>query len=182
MKTRCFNPKCKYFTRYGGRGITVCDRWRNDFKTFLADMGTCPPGLTLERIDNDGIYEPGNCKWATQFEQCNNRTGLRRFEYQGEKLTIAEWSRRTGMPEWKIRRRLDAGESPERILDPSITTVKLSIEKVSEIKRRLALREPHRSIAKSFGVDRSTITAVSCGKNWKDAANPRVIVTLEIIE
>ena len=71
---RCCNPKNAQWKHYGGRGITVCDRWRNSFEAFLADMGASPgPGFSIDRIDNDGNYEPGNCKWATWVEQCLNR-------------------------------------------------------------------------------------------------------------
>ena len=74
MKTRCGNPKHNRWKNYGGRGIRVCDRWLNSFENFLADMGRKPlPELSLDRIDNDGDYEPGNVRWATATEQANNR-------------------------------------------------------------------------------------------------------------
>ncbi len=73
MLQRCNNPKSSFYYRYGGRGIKVCERW-SEFENFLADMGEQPMGLTLDRIDNDGNYEPGNCRWITHKENCNNRS------------------------------------------------------------------------------------------------------------
>jgi hypothetical protein len=72
MINRCNNPKTSYFHRYGGRGIAVCSRWRESFENFFVDMGTRPPGKTIDRIRVDGNYEPSNCRWATALEQAAN--------------------------------------------------------------------------------------------------------------
>lgn len=78
MKDRCLNSKHKAYKYYGGRGIKVCDRWLNSFENFILDMGKKPaPELSLERIENDGNYEPGNCRWATSKEQRLNRSDVK---------------------------------------------------------------------------------------------------------
>jgi hypothetical protein len=73
MKQRCLNPNHKFYSYYGGRGIKICDRWLNSFENFIQDMGEKPEGTSIDRIDNDGNYEPTNCRWATKIEQQKNQ-------------------------------------------------------------------------------------------------------------
>ena len=98
MKNRCSNPDDEHWTRYGGRGISVCERWRESFEAFLEDMGPRPAGKTLDRYPNpDGNYEPSNCRWATPTEQQNNRRDNLRIEIEGTTRTAVEWSRISGI-------------------------------------------------------------------------------------
>lgn len=92
MIQRCTDRNCEAFPHYGGRGISVCERWAK-FENFAADMGNPPTGMTLERIKNEGNYEPGNCKWATCIEQANNKRSNRIIEINGERKTLAQWFR-----------------------------------------------------------------------------------------
>ena len=88
---RCTNPNSDAYENYGGRGVKICDRWRNSFEAFYQDMGKRPTGLyTIERKDNNGDYEPGNCKWITRAEQLRNRRNTLRYSYKGKELTIPE--------------------------------------------------------------------------------------------
>jgi hypothetical protein len=97
MKSRCLNPNVVGFDRYGGRGIMVCDRWLNDFSTFLADLGCRPsPTHTLDRINPDGHYEPENCRWATKREQANNRRD-NKIEIDGRRMSVPEAVRTLGL-------------------------------------------------------------------------------------
>ena len=97
MLQRCTNPKNGKFPRYGGRGITVCDRWLT-FENFLTDMGEPPPGdFSIERKDNHKGYSPDNCKWATRKEQARNKRNNRFVTYKGETLCVAEWAERKGL-------------------------------------------------------------------------------------
>lgn len=113
MLARCTNPSDHAWADYGGRGIRVCDRWRESFEAFLADMGERPEGKTLDRFPNcDGNYEPGNCRWATDLEQQNNRRDCNPITVGVETMTAAEWSRRTGVKAGTIRFRLSRGWPP----------------------------------------------------------------------
>jgi hypothetical protein len=107
MIARCHDPGRKDFPRYGGRKIEVCERWRSSLDYFIADMGYPLPGMTLERKDNDGNYEPGNCKWATRKEQQRNTRRNRRLSFNGQIKTLVEWEELTGLSHVIISHRID---------------------------------------------------------------------------
>lgn len=116
-KGRTTNPRNKKWPRYGGRGIRMCQRWRDSFQAFLDDMGERPgPGYSIERVDNDGDYEPGNCKWARRSDQANNTSANRVLEYGGEIMTLAQWAERIGIKYHTLHGRLRRGWSVERTL------------------------------------------------------------------
>lgn len=112
MKYRCNND----IPRYGGRGITYCERWE-EFNNFLADMGPCPPRFTLDRINGDGNYEPENCRWASYGTQSRNRPSFNRMvEYAGTKMPLAQAARLAGLSKTQFYRRTKAGMTAEEAL------------------------------------------------------------------
>ena len=92
IKQRCFNPNTEHYERYGGRGITMCKAWADDYSAFFTDVGEQPKGMTLERINNDGGYEPNNVRWSSRKDQANNRATNVVVEYQGMSKTLAQWA------------------------------------------------------------------------------------------
>jgi len=105
MKSRCFNTNDKEFKNYGGRGITVCDSWRYSFQMFLSDMGDKPSGTSIERLNNDGNYEPNNCIWATMSTQALNRrtnsnTGVKGILKKNGKFVVRRFNKLLGEREY----------------------------------------------------------------------------------
>lgn len=109
MIQRCENPKATDYEIYGGRGVKICDRWRNSFEAFLADMGPRPAGNTLDRIDHTGDYEPSNCRWATAKAQTANRSNMNSHEIDGELLNLSEAEKRFGVTRKTLRQRIKQG-------------------------------------------------------------------------
>ena len=119
MKRRCFNPSDKSYHRYGGRGITICDEWlsRAVFMDWAISAGIAP-GLSIDRIDNDGNYEPGNCRWVTQAVQRENASNTKWIEFAGERLTQRQWSQRLGVTDATMLNRLRKWPLSEALTRP----------------------------------------------------------------
>jgi len=116
MWQRCTNPKNICYSYYGGRGVKVCDRWKK-YENFIADVGVRPnPGMTLDRIDNNLGYQPGNVRWATRQEQSNNTRANRWLTFEGSTLTVSQWSRKVGVKRATIFSRLSYGWPLEEVL------------------------------------------------------------------
>lgn len=111
MKARCYNENSKNYSYYGLRGITVCNEWENDFQSFYnwSMENGYKDNLTIDRVDNDGNYEPNNCRWATRIEQANNKRSSIRVKYMELDLTIAEWSKITKINRYTLYDRYEKG-------------------------------------------------------------------------
>jgi hypothetical protein len=116
MKQRCLDPAAENYADYGGRGISVCERWL-DFEGFFADMGSRPLRKSIDRINPNGNYELSNCRWATVKQQSNNRRNNRWITHDGQSKTVSQWSSLAGIEESLIRNRIDRlGWTVERAL------------------------------------------------------------------
>lgn len=120
MKARCFYEKHEAFDNYGGRGITVCDKWLK-FAGFLEDMGVKPAGKELDRIDPNGNYEPSNCRWVTRQENVDNRRCTQMITHNGVTKPLTHWARDLGITRKALKRRLDRNWPVSR----AVTTGKL---------------------------------------------------------
>ena len=119
MLQRCINPTSTSYINYGKRGISVCNRWHSFIK-FLEDMGERPVGMSLDRIDSQGNYEPSNCKWATRKEQANNTRSNCCIEYNGEVKTVSQWADAANIKYSTLYSRLIKGWSIEKALGATV--------------------------------------------------------------
>lgn len=126
MKKRCLDPKNNRYKYYGERGIKVCERWKNSFENFYSDMGPCPPGYSLERVDRDKDYCPENCRWADDYEQANNKSNNRILQYMGKSYTMAELCRKTNIPYKTFHARLKSNWSVEKCVETPLRKFKTS--------------------------------------------------------
>lgn len=115
-KSRCYNRRNADYADYGGRGITMCETWRESFSAFFAAMGPRPSRTELDRIDNEGGYGPGNCRWATRTAQTNNRRFNHRLTHDRRTMSLADWARETGLSQKVLAARIARGWPPEHAL------------------------------------------------------------------
>lgn len=135
---RCSNPRSAAWHRYGGRGITVCPEWAESFEAFYAHVGDAPTAKhTLDRIDNDRGYEPGNVRWATRKEQANNRDTNTWIEYDGKRMTWAQWAEYLGIPYNTLMTRVKKKQPLSRILQPRLTAERNELVEVNGRKQTL---------------------------------------------
>jgi DNA-binding transcriptional regulator YiaG len=178
MLSRCNKPNNKGYRRYGGRGIKVHATWQGPggFERFLAHVGRRPsPQHSIDRINNDGNYEPGNVRWATATQQMRNSSINHILEWDGLALPVSAWAERLGMNVEALRCRVFWGWSTERILTTPIATdpaqrartrrsARLTQAQVDEI--RVTLGVSLSTLAARYGVNKTTISRIKLGKSW----------------
>lgn len=133
MLARCRNPNGHAYPGYGGRGIAVCDSWRESFENFFKDMGERPAGCSLDRVNNDGNYEPGNCRWATAFEQNNNKSNTIFVVFDGRRQSLVEWARELGVPRKRLYSRIVLHGWP---VEEAMTAVKRGKSNINSKRRK----------------------------------------------
>jgi len=159
MLQRCYNRQHRDYRYYGGAGVSVCDRWRTSFATFLSDMGTAPSAVhSIDRFPNgDGSYEPGNVRWATPAEQMRNTSRNRWVTFRDKTLCVTDWATETGLPKTTIQSRLEAGWSIE---DSLTTPSEPSPDTVAALARQHGLKKGtlHSRLAAGWPLSRALAT------------------------
>lgn len=174
MKARCYNPNDKRYKNYGGRGIVVCEQWRDDFRNFLewALKNGYNNELTIDRINVNRNYEPSNCRWVNRKVQSNNRTSNITVKYNGNKLTLKQLSETIGLPYTTIYCRYRRGDRGKRLVrgyNTSDKRAKLTVEDVKNIKTMLKEGKlKQNEIASMYNITESNISCINTGKTWSD--------------
>lgn len=179
MKQRCYNPKTTGYASYGGRGIRVCDRWRESFEAFVADVGERPSlRHSLDRYpDVDGHYEPGNVRWATTREQGRNKRNTHRAKVAGESVALIDLSEKFGLNRHAVQRRIKAGwdetvatSTPSMRRGESHRRAVLTESIVRDIRAMRAQGLAYKAIAERVGVSVSAVNHVLNGRVWRHVA------------
>ncbi|MFV1943936.1 hypothetical protein VPH49_24360 [Pseudomonas luteola] len=175
MIDRCNPANIETRPLYAGAGITVCERW-HEFQNFLADMGDRPTGCSIDRIDPNGNYEPGNCRWASTKEQALNRKTTIHVEINGDRLCLSDASLKYGIPVETIRARYKKGLKGEDLISrinrnsyrkgTRASRCKLSDADVADIKSRIQSGAMNKALGLEFGVSSSVISEIRHGKSW----------------
>lgn len=178
MRKRCSYPQSDSYAEYGGRGISVCERWE-DFINFLADMGERPEGCTIDRIDSDGDYTPENCRWATSKQQGRNKRNVKPIIFYGEKVFLIDIARKYSIPKTTLYRRhrqgLKDGDLIEKANRNKYRTgeknsrSKLTVEKVMSIREKAAKGITHRVIAEEVNISQSQVCDIINKRAWSHA-------------
>lgn len=180
IRKRCFNPKCKNYEIYGGKGVTMSDEWKGSFEKFYVDMGNRPtPNHSIDRIDPNGNYRKENCRWATPIEQSRNKSNNVLITYNGESKTLGEWSEVTGITpsalrnriyrsNWTLERAFTLPSGVDKTRKPVFGEAnkhsKLTEQQVLEIYYSTSLT---RELMKQYNVCRQTICSIRAKKVWK---------------
>lgn len=177
MRKRCYNPKAAHFADYGGRGITVCDRWQNSVSAFAEDMGPRPSAKhSLDRIDNDGNYEPSNCRWATYSQQRKNARDTTRYIFDGRAQCLTDWANELDISFGTLWNRLNVKHLSvaEAFTKSSLPTrgmvngySKLTDQQVVTSRQRWKDGETLTALAVEVGVSRETLWKAVVGRTWK---------------
>ena len=175
MKRRCLNPKNKDFKHYGGRGITVCEEWK-DFQKFYEYVSQLPhfgeKGYSIDRIDVNGNYEPGNVRWADKYTQSRNRRNINLIEFDGELVTLTEISKRTGISLQTLYSRFQAGDRGEKLVRPNIGHAKINKTDAQKIRALYATgKYLEKDIAAMYEIQQVTVSAIITNKTWKNQEN-----------
>lgn len=179
MKQRCENPKNSSYERYGGRGIKVCKKWSRSSKAFFdwALANGYSDHLTIDRIDNNGNYEPSNCRWVIDKTQCRNRRSNITVEYNNKKITLIELSEITGINHKVLYARYKRGDRGKRLTRPPYKerdtlkgeknlNSKITVDIAKEVKSRLSNGESATKIAKELNISKYIVYDIKAGKTW----------------
>lgn len=183
IKKRCYNRNGKFYARYGGRGIKVCERWLHSFENFAADMGAKPsPEHQIDRINNDGDYAPENCRWATRTEQARNKANSVFVTIAGETMSLAAWYEKLGVGPGVFEGRARKNKtSAAAELVIAVNTGNFSsdpatpLDVVFAILSAIRNGDPGRAIARKFGVSPSTVRKIKNGQ-WKGKRNAQPLL------